>query len=40
MIDTDAPGFDMLAEADANNVQSGADYKVLARKYRPAISTI
>ncbi|MEC8246426.1 MAG: DNA polymerase III subunit gamma/tau, partial [Pseudomonadota bacterium] len=26
----------MLAEADAeNNVQSGADYKVLARKYRP-----
>ncbi|MEC8578219.1 MAG: DNA polymerase III subunit gamma/tau [Pseudomonadota bacterium] len=36
MIDADAPGFDMLAEADAeNNVQSGADYKVLARKYRP-----
>lgn len=36
VIDADAPGFDMLAEADAeNNVQSGADYKVLARKYRP-----
>ena len=29
VIDADAPGFDMLAEADAeNNVQSGADYKV------------
>ena len=36
VIDADAPGFDMLAEADAENkVQSGADYKVLARKYRP-----
>jgi len=36
VIDADAPGFDMLAEADArNDVQSGADYKVLARKYRP-----
>jgi len=36
VIDADAPGFDMLAEADAeNNVQSGTDYKVLARKYRP-----
>ena len=36
VIDADAPGFDMLAEADAeNNVQLGADYKVLARKYRP-----
>ena len=36
VIDTDAPGFDMLAEGDAeNNIRSGADYKVLARKYRP-----
>lgn len=36
VIDANASGFDMLAEADAeNNVQSGADYKVLARKYRP-----
>ncbi|MED5565824.1 MAG: DNA polymerase III subunit gamma/tau [Pseudomonadota bacterium] len=36
VIDADAPGFDMLVEADAeNNVQLGADYKVLARKYRP-----
>ena len=36
VIDADAPGFDMLAEADVqNDVQSGADYKVLARKYRP-----
>ena len=36
VIGANASGFDMLAEADAeNNVQSGADYKVLARKYRP-----
>ena len=35
VIYTDAPGFDMLAEADAKNNVSGADYKVLARKYRP-----
>ncbi len=36
----DAPGFDMLADADSdNNVQpdaaNGDSYKVLARKYRP-----
>ena len=40
----DAPGFDMLADADADNeVENGAapisgddgSYKVLARKYRP-----
>ena len=32
----DAPGFDMLAGADAENkVESSDSYKVLARKYRP-----
>ena len=40
VIDAEAPGFDMLAEADTQNdvkagqVSSGS-YKVLARKYRP-----
>ena len=45
----DAPGFDMLADADADNeVENGVapisgddgSYKVLARKYRRAILTI
>ena len=32
----DAPGFDMLADADADNqIDDAASYKVLARKYRP-----
>ena len=32
----EAPGFDMLAEADSENeVERGDSYKVLARKYRP-----
>ena len=32
----EAPGFDMLADADAENeVESSDSYKVLARKYRP-----
>lgn len=32
----DAPGFDMLAEADADNrLDTGGSYQVLARKYRP-----
>ena len=36
----DAPGFDMLADADSDNkvdntAKSGDSYKVLARKYRP-----
>lgn len=32
----DAPGFDMLADADADNeVEKDDSYKVLARKYRP-----
>lgn len=32
----DAPGFDMLADADSENeVETGDSYKVLARKYRP-----
>ncbi len=36
VMDADAPGFNMLADADAqNNVAAGGDYKVLARKYRP-----
>lgn len=35
-ITEDAPGFDMLNDADAeNNVQPDKAYKVLARKYRP-----
>ncbi len=33
----DAPGFDMLADADEDNqlASAGASYQVLARKYRP-----
>jgi DNA polymerase-3 subunit gamma/tau len=35
-ITDDAPGFDMLAEADEENeVATSASYQVLARKYRP-----